>query len=63
MIRLAVRCRPELADRVLADLVELAPGGVEEERGRDFVEYAIYGAPGELPELGELEAEIGRAHV
>ena len=34
MIRLAVRCRPELAERVLAELVELAPGGVEEERGR-----------------------------
>ena len=26
LIRLAVRCRPELAERVLAELVELAPG-------------------------------------
>jgi ribosomal protein L11 methyltransferase len=59
VIRLAVRCRPELADRVLADLLELAPGGVEEERGGGYVEYAIYGAPGELPELGELEAAAG----
>jgi ribosomal protein L11 methyltransferase len=59
MIRLAVRCSPEMADRVLADLVELAPGGVEEERGVDYVEYAIYGAPGELPGLGELEATAG----
>jgi ribosomal protein L11 methyltransferase len=56
MIRLAVRCRPELADRVLAELVELAPGGVEEDRGTDYVEYAIYGAPGELPALPDLEA-------
>jgi ribosomal protein L11 methyltransferase len=59
MIRLAVRCSPEIADRVLADLVELAPGGVEEERGTDYVEYAIYGAPGELPGLGELKATAG----
>ena len=56
MIRLAVRCRPDLADRVLAELVQLAPGGVEEERGLDYVEYAIYGAEGELPALPDLEA-------
>ena len=30
VIRLAVRCRPELAERVLAELLELVPGGVEE---------------------------------
>jgi ribosomal protein L11 methyltransferase len=59
LIRLAVRCRRELADRVLADLVELAPGGVEEEAGGDWVEYAIYGAPGELPALPDLEAAVG----
>ncbi len=59
MIRLAVRCAPELADRVLAELVELAPEGVEEERGSDYVEYAIYGAPGELPALPELRAIAG----
>jgi ribosomal protein L11 methyltransferase len=59
LIRLAVRCRPELAERVLADLVELAPGGVEEETGPGWVEYAIYGAPGELPELPDLEAAAG----
>lgn len=56
MIRLAVRCGPEIAERVLAELLELAPGGVEEEEGPDWVEYAIYGAPGELPELGAVEA-------
>jgi ribosomal protein L11 methyltransferase len=59
LIRLAVRCRPELAERVLADLVELAPGGVEEETGAGWVEYAIYGAPGELPALPDLEAAVG----
>jgi ribosomal protein L11 methyltransferase len=58
LIRLAVRCRPDLAERVLADLVELAPGGVEEEEGDGWVEYAIYGAPGELPALPDLEAAV-----
>ena len=56
MIRLAVRCRPELAERVLAELLELAPGGVEEEAGAEWVEYAIYGPPGEIPSLPDLEA-------
>jgi ribosomal protein L11 methyltransferase len=59
LIRLAVRCRPELAERVLADLLELAPGGVEEEHGDGWVEYAIYGPPGEVPELPDLEAAAG----
>ena len=59
MIRLALRCAPELAEQVLAELVALAPGGVEEERGPDYVEYAIYGPPGELPELPDLEAAAG----
>jgi ribosomal protein L11 methyltransferase len=59
LIRLAVRCRPELAEQVLAELIDLAPGGVEEERGSDHVEYAIYGAEGELPALGEVRAAAG----
>lgn len=59
MIRLAVRCTPEMAERVLAELVELVPGGVEEDRGAGYVEYAIYGPPGELPELPDLEAAAG----
>ncbi len=63
MIRLAVRCRPELAERVLAELVELAPGGVEEERGETYVEYAIYGPPGELPAVPALEAAAGEGLV
>ena len=59
MIRLAVRCRPEQSDIVLAELVQLAPGGVEEEAGPGWVEYAIYGAEGELPDLGEVRAAAG----
>jgi len=59
LIRLAVRCVPELAERVLAELTVLAPNGVEEEHGGGYVEYAIYGGEGELPELGEIEAAAG----
>jgi ribosomal protein L11 methyltransferase len=63
LIRLAVRCRPELAERVLAELLELAPGGVEEDSGDGWVEYAIYGPPGEVPELPDLEAAAGEGLV
>jgi ribosomal protein L11 methyltransferase len=63
LIRLAVRCRPEQADLVLAELTVLAPNGVEEERGPGYVEYAIYGGEGELPELGEIEAATGEGLV
>lgn len=59
MIRLAVRCLPEQAEVVLAELTVLAPGGVEETAGDGFVEYAIYGAEGELPDVGELEVATG----
>jgi ribosomal protein L11 methyltransferase len=63
MIRLAVRCCQEQADLVLAELTVLAPNGVEEEHGPGYVEYAIYGGEGELPELGELEAAAGDSLV
>ncbi len=63
MIRLAVRCPPDQADLVLAELTVLAPNGVEEERGPGYVEYAIYGGEGELPELGEIDAVVGEGTV
>jgi ribosomal protein L11 methyltransferase len=63
VIRLAVRCEPEYGEHVLANLLELAPNGVEEERGPGWVEYAIYGPPGEVPDLGELRAAAGGALV
>lgn len=59
MIRLAVRCAPEQAEIVLAELTVLAPNGVEEDHGPDYVEYAIYGGEGELPDLGEIEVAAG----
>jgi ribosomal protein L11 methyltransferase len=67
LIRLAVRCPAERADAVLAELLELAPGGVEQvdEPGglAGIVEYAVYGARGELPELGGLEAVSGAGRI
>lgn len=59
MIRLALRVPAEHADVVLAELLELAPAGVEELRLPDAVEYAVYGAPGELPELPDLRTAVG----
>lgn len=64
MIRLAVRVREEQAELVLAELLELAPGGVEElSRPGGVTEYAIYGPPGEVPELPDLRAAAGGALV
>ena len=48
---------------MLAALVELAPSGVEQVDGPGFVEYAVYGAPGELPSFPDGEAEVGGALV
>jgi ribosomal protein L11 methyltransferase len=64
VIRLAVRVQREHAELVLAELLELAPAGVEERPiGEHAVEYAVYGAPGELPGLPDLKAAAGDALV
>jgi ribosomal protein L11 methyltransferase len=64
VIRLAVRVERARADVVLAELLELAPGGVEEvELDGGAIEYAVYGAPGELPALPDLDALAGGAAV
>ena len=48
---------------MLAALLELAPAGVEQVDGEGFVEYAIYGAPGELPAFPDGEADVGGVRV
>jgi ribosomal protein L11 methyltransferase len=64
VIRLAVRVARAEADPVLAELLALVPAGLEErDVDADTVEYALYGAPGELPDLGELRAVAGGALV
>lgn len=63
MLRLAVRVRREQAELVLAELLVLAPSGVEEVEAGESVEFAIYGPPGELPALPDLRAVAGGAPV
>jgi ribosomal protein L11 methyltransferase len=63
VIRLAVRVPREHCELVLAELLELAPSGVEETSAGETVEYAVYGAPGELPGLPDLRAMAGGALV
>ena len=41
----------------------MAPSGVEQVDGEGWVEFALYGAPGELPSLPEGPAEVGGASV
>jgi ribosomal protein L11 methyltransferase len=64
VLRLAVRVQRSQAEIVLAELLSLAPSGVEEvDLGADVVEYAVYGAPGELPALPSVRAVAGAALV
>jgi ribosomal protein L11 methyltransferase len=64
VIRLAVRVARADAEAVLAELLALAPGGLEErELGEEAIEYVLYGARGELPALPGLRAAAGDALV
>jgi ribosomal protein L11 methyltransferase len=64
-----MRVRRADAELVLADLLEIAPSGVEEiespeQDGEEgIVEYAVYGSSGELPDLPDLRAAAGEALV
>lgn len=63
MIRLAIRVARTDAEVALAELLELAPAGVEEVDHGDTIEYAVYGAEGELPALPDVRAAAGHALV
>jgi ribosomal protein L11 methyltransferase len=64
LIRLAIRVARDQAEVVLAELLELAPGGVEEvECSPGVIEYAVYGPPGELPSLPDVQVAAGGALV
>jgi ribosomal protein L11 methyltransferase len=63
VIRLAIRVARADAEIALAELLELVPAGVEEVDHGDTIEYAVYGAAGELPALPALRAAAGAALV
>lgn len=64
MIRLSLRVQRASAELVLAELLELAPSGVEEiDAGGETIEYAVYGSPGELPELPDVRAAAAGALI
>jgi ribosomal protein L11 methyltransferase len=48
---------------VLAALLELAPRGFEQVDGDGWVEFALYGAPGELPSFPRGPAELAGVRV
>jgi ribosomal protein L11 methyltransferase len=58
-----IRAPAAEAERVLAALLELAPGGFEQVDGDGWVEYALYGAPGELPSFPRGSAELAGVRV
>jgi ribosomal protein L11 methyltransferase len=63
VIRLSIRAARADAEAVNAALLEVAPTGFEQVDGAEHVEFALYGAPGELPSLPEGEADVGGARV
>jgi ribosomal protein L11 methyltransferase len=64
VIRLAVRVSRAHAADALAELLAFSPAGVEEvDAGGGTVEYVLYGASGELPDLPALQATVGDALV
>ena len=59
MIQLVVRVEREHAELVLAELMAFAPGGLEERQAGEAIEYVLYGAAGELPDVGDVRAAVG----
>ncbi len=63
MIRLGIRVRADRAEVALASLLPILAGGAEEREVDGAVEYAVYAAEGELPEVDEVRALVGDALV
>lgn len=60
MQRWAIHVRRDAAEVALAQLLDFAPGGVEEtDIDADTVEYAIYAAPEDLPSPEQLKGALG----
>jgi ribosomal protein L11 methyltransferase len=63
LIRLSIRADAADAEAVVAALIDLTPEGFEQVDGDGWVEFAVYGAPGELPSLPQGDAVVGGARV
>jgi ribosomal protein L11 methyltransferase len=63
LARLAIVVRAGDAERALAELVALAPGGLEERAVDGGVEYALYGAGEALPSAQDIAALLGPSLV
>jgi ribosomal protein L11 methyltransferase len=63
LVRLSIRAAAADAEAVNAALIELTPEGFEQVDGDGWVEFAVYGTPGELPSLPEGQADVGGARV
>jgi ribosomal protein L11 methyltransferase len=61
LVRLGIRVHGGQAETALAALLELLPGGLEERRLGDDVEYATYGAPDALPDECAVRERLGPA--
>lgn len=58
-----MRAPADRAEEVLGAMLEMAPSGIEQVDDGDTVEFAVYGSPGELPELEPGEAEVAGVRV
>jgi ribosomal protein L11 methyltransferase len=63
LIRLTIRAATADAETVNAALLEVAPTGFEQADGAGYVDFSLYGAPGELPSLPHGEAVVAGARV
>ena len=63
LVRLGIQVRGDRAEEALARLLPLLAAGAEERAVDDVVEYATYGAAGELPSLERVRELAGDALV
>ncbi len=59
MIQLTIRVDRADAGLVLAELAAFVPGGFEERQAGEAIEFVLYGAAGELPDVGDVRAAVG----
>jgi ribosomal protein L11 methyltransferase len=61
LVRLGIRVHGEHAETALAQLLDLLPGGMEERRMGEDVEFATYAEADALPDLDAVRGQLGAA--